>query len=288
MTGESERCQLRCGDHLLDLSRPRVMGVLNVTPDSFSDGGRFLDPGRAAARAAEMVAEGAALIDLGGESTRPGAPPVSLEEERRRVLPVLRRLVRELAVPVSVDTLKPALMREAVAAGAGLINDVNALRAPGALEAIADSDAAVCLMHMQGEPRTMQAAPEYHDVVSEVSAFLQQRVASCDAAGIGRHRLLLDPGFGFGKLDAHNLALLRGLPVLVASGVPILVGLSRKSMIGRLLGREVPRRLAGSLALALAAVARGARVVRAHDVAETADALAIWRLAGVQTQGEEA
>ncbi len=264
------------------------MGVLNVTPDSFSDGGRFLDPGRAAARAAEMVAEGAALIDLGGESTRPGAPPVSLEEERRRVLPVLRRLVRELAVPVSVDTLKPALMREAVAAGAGLINDVNALRAPGALEAIADSDAAVCLMHMQGEPRTMQAAPEYHDVVSEVSAFLQQRVASCDAAGIGRHRLLLDPGFGFGKLDAHNLALLRGLPVLVASGMPILVGLSRKSMIGRLLGREVPRRLAGSLALALAAVARGARVVRAHDVAETADALAIWRLAGVQTQGEEA
>ncbi|MCC5861448.1 MAG: dihydropteroate synthase [Gammaproteobacteria bacterium] len=288
MTVVPQKWQLRCADHLLDLSSPRLMGVLNVTPDSFSDGGRFLDPGLAAARAIEMVAQGAAIIDIGGESTRPGAPPVPLEEERKRVLPVLRRLVRELPVPVSVDTLKPALMREAVDAGAGLINDVNALRAPGALEAVAASDAAVCLMHMQGQPRTMQAAPEYADVVSEVSAFLAHRVALCEAAGIGRDRLLLDPGFGFGKLDAHNLALLRGLSSLCASGLPVLAGLSRKSLIGRLLGREVSQRLAGSLALALAAVARGARVLRVHDVAETADALALWRLVGVsQTQEED-
>lgn len=287
MTDSSAGWRLRCGDHMLDLSVPRVMGVLNVTPDSFSDGGRFLDPGRALSRAAEMVAEGAAVIDIGGESTRPGAESVPLEEERRRVMPVLRRLVQALPVPVSVDTVKPAMMREALDAGAALINDVNALRAPGALEAVAGGQAAVCLMHMQGQPRTMQEAPDYGDVVREVSDFLAQRVAVCEAAGIGRDRLLLDPGFGFGKRDAHNLALLRGLPALCASGLPVLVGLSRKSMIGRLLGRDVEQRLAGSLALALAAVARGARLVRAHDVAETADALALWREAGVmESEGE--
>lgn len=287
MTDPYAGWRLRCGDHILDLSVPRVMGVLNVTPDSFSDGGRFLDPGRALSRAVEMVTEGAAVIDIGGESSRPGAESVPLDEERRRVMPVLRRLVEALPVPVSVDTVKPALMREAVDAGAALINDVTALRAPGALEAVAGGQAAICLMHMQGQPRSMQEAPEYEDVVSEVSEFLEQRVALCEAAGIGRERLLLDPGFGFGKLDEHNLALLRGLPVLCASGLPVLVGLSRKSMIGRLLGRDVTQRLAGSLALALAAVARGARLVRAHDVAETADALALWQEAGVmESEGE--
>jgi dihydropteroate synthase len=272
---------LNCAGRLLDLSRPRVMAVLNVTPDSFSDGGRYLDPGLAVERAAEMVAQGAAIIDVGGESTRPGARPVELQEERRRVLPVLRRLVRELEVPVSVDTTKPELMREAVDVGAGLVNDVTALRTPGALEAVAGSTAALCLMHMQGEPRSMQQQPAYADVVREVRDFLLQRVGICEAAGIARNRLLIDPGFGFGKTDEHNLALLRGLPALVATGLPVLVGLSRKSMIGRLLGREVGERLAGSLALALAAVSGGAGIVRAHDVAETVDALTLWQRIGL-------
>jgi dihydropteroate synthase len=272
---------LRCGAHTLDLSFPRVMGILNVTPDSFSDGGRYLDPGVAMERAAIMVEEGAAIIDVGGESTRPGAQPVPLEEERARVLPVIRRLARELPVPVSIDTVKPALMREAAEAGAGLINDVTALRTPGALAAAADSGLAVCLMHMQGEPRTMQNAPKYIDVVKEIKDFLEERVAMCEEAGIARARLLIDPGFGFGKHEGHNLALLAGLRRLSETGLPVLVGLSRKAMLGRLLGRPVEQRLAGSLALALAAVAAGARIVRVHDVAETFDALKIWRLATV-------
>jgi len=270
---------LRCGAHTLDLSFPRVMGILNVTPDSFSDGGRYLDPGVAMERAATMVEEGAAIIDVGGESTRPGAQPVSLEEERARVLPVIRRLARELPVPVSIDTVKPALMREAAEAGAGLINDVTALRTPGALAAAAASGLAVCLMHMQGEPRNMQEAPKYVDVVSEVIDFLEERTAICEEAGIARARLVIDPGFGFGKHEGHNLALLGGLRRLSQTGLPVLVGLSRKSMLGRLLGRPVEQRLAGSLALALAAVAAGARIVRVHDVAETFDALKVWRLA---------
>jgi dihydropteroate synthase len=270
---------LRCGTHTLDLSFPRVMGILNITPDSFSDGGRYLDPGVALERAAAMVEEGAAIIDVGGESTRPGAQPVSLEEERARVLPVIRRLARELPVPVSIDTVKPALMREAAEAGAGLINDVTALRTPGALAAAAASGLAVCLMHMQGEPRNMQEAPKYIDVVSEVIDFLKERIAICEEAGIARARLVIDPGFGFGKHEGHNLALLAGLGRLSETGLPVLAGLSRKSMLGRLLGRPVEQRLAGSLALALAAVAAGARIVRVHDVAETFDALKVWRLA---------
>ena len=286
MSGESQAAalsgfalHLQCGDHVLDLTTPRVMGVLNVTPDSFSDGGRYLDPGLAVERAAAMVAQGAAVIDVGGESTRPSAHAVSLDEERARVVPVIRRLARELAVPVSVDTVKPELMREAADQGAGLINDVNALRLPGALEAAAASGLAVCLMHMRGEPRTMQHCPEYVDVVSEVKGFLLERVAACEYAGIARTQILLDPGFGFGKTDAHNLALLRGLDELVRdTGLPLLVGLSRKSMIGRLLDRPVADRLAGSLALALAAVAGGARLIRAHDVAETVDALRLWNM----------
>lgn len=271
--------RIRCGAHVLDLSQPRVMGVLNVTPDSFSDGGRYLDPGLAVERAAVMVAQGAAIIDVGGESTRPGAQAVPLAEERARVLPVIRRLARELAVPVSVDTLKPALMLEAAEAGAGLINDVNALRAPGALDAAVATGLPVCLMHMRGEPRTMQQLPKYKDVVREVKEFLMERVAVCEDAGIARTQILLDPGFGFGKTDAHNLALLRSLDELSRdSGLPLLVGVSRKSMIGRLLDRPVADRLAGSLALALAAVAGGARLIRAHDVAETVDALRLWNM----------
>lgn len=267
--------QLICGRHALNLSRPVVMGVLNVTPDSFSDGGRFLDPGAAVDRALRMVEEGAGIIDVGGESTRPGASPVPLDEELRRVLPVVERLAADLAVPLSVDTSKPEVMRRAIAAGAGMINDVCALQAPGALETLADSRAAACLMHMQGEPRTMQVAPAYGDVVAEVRAFLVGRVQACRQAGIGADRLVLDPGFGFGKTLEHNLELLCSLDRLAAEGLPVLAGLSRKSMIGQLTGRAPGERLAGSVALAAIAVIQGASIVRAHDVAETVDAVRI-------------
>jgi dihydropteroate synthase len=251
------------------------MGVLNVTPDSFSDGGQTLTLDAALRRADAMVAAGAAVIDIGGESTRPGAAPVSAEEEIRRVVPVISAVAARFPVPVSVDTSKPEVMRAAVAAGAGLINDVRALQMPGALEAAVRLDVPVCLMHMQGEPDTMQQGPSYGDVVAEVAGFLRTRVASCEAAGIFRHRLLLDPGFGFGKTLTHNLTLLDGLRTIVALGPPIVVGLSRKSMIGALTGRPVAERLAGSLAAAVVAVERGAALVRVHDVAETVDALAV-------------
>ncbi|MEO6081009.1 MAG: dihydropteroate synthase [Steroidobacteraceae bacterium] len=251
------------------------MGVLNVTADSFSDGGRYqsLDPARAHARS--MVAAGAGIIDVGGESTRPGAAPVSLQEELDRVLPVIYALRSELDVVISIDTMKPEVMRAAIAAGAGLVNDVLALQAPGAVAAVAASTAAVCLMHMQGTPGTMQAAPQYADVVGEVGAFLQARAAACLAAGISADRILLDPGFGFGKTLQHNLSLLAGLPRLAAGRFPLLVGLSRKSMLGKLLGRPVDQRLAGSLALATIATLHGARIIRCHDVAETCDAVAV-------------
>jgi len=265
--------RLDCNGKYLDLSRPQVMGVLNVTPDSFSDGGDFFAPERALARALQMQEQGAALIDIGGESTRPGAAPVSAEDELRRVLPVIEALQGRLEVPISIDTRKPEVMRAAAAAGAGMINDVNALRAPGALEAAAESGLPVCLMHMQGEPRTMQSGPRYSDVVGEVKRFLVERVAACEAAGIGRQRILLDPGFGFGKTLEHNLQLLARLDELAASGLPVVVGLSRKSMIGKLLGVEVGERLPASIALAVLAVERGARLVRAHDVAATWQAL---------------
>ena len=251
------------------------MGVLNVTPDSFSDGGRhaaFED----ALRAAEaMLAAGAAFIDVGGESTRPGATPVAPDEELRRVLPVVRALVARGA-RVSLDSSKPEVIAPCLAEGVALVNDVRALRLPGALAAVAASDAAVCLMHMQGEPGSMQSDPRYGDVVLEVAAFLDARVAACEAAGIARGRLVLDPGFGFGKTLTHNLELLRGLPRLAAAGLPLLAGLSRKSMIGALTGRSPGERLAGGLALALAAVEGGARIIRTHDVAETVDALKVW------------
>lgn len=266
---------LDCGARRLDLARPAVMGVLNVTPDSFSDGGRFLDPGIAAEQAARMVEEGAAIIDVGGESTRPGAAPVPLDEELRRVVPVIER-IRHLPAVISVDTTKPEVMRAALEAGAGLVNDVAALRSPGALQVVAESGAAVCLMHMLGEPATMQRDPTYVDVVTEVKAFLEQRVQACNAAGIGAGRVAIDPGFCFGKTLEHNVALLRGLPRLVGTGLPVLVGMSRKSMIGALSGRPVGERLAGGLALALFAIQSGAAIVRTHDVRPTVDALATW------------
>jgi len=267
--------RLDCKGKALDLSHPQVMGVLNITPDSFSDGGDFFSPARAVERALAMQAEGAAVIDIGGESTRPGAAPVSIEEELRRVLPVIEALAPQLSIPLSIDTQKPAVMRAAVAAGAGLINDVNALRAAGAVQAAVACQVPVCLMHMQGEPRSMQAAPQYDDVVAGVCDFLRERVAVCVQAGLARERILLDPGFGFGKTPAHNLRLLAGLETLAGLGFPLLVGLSRKSMIGKLLHLEVGARLPASLALAVLAVERGARLVRSHDVAATWQALQI-------------
>ena len=267
--------RLDCAGKPLDLSVPRVMGVLNVTPDSFSDGGRFARLPLALERAREMVAEGAAIIDVGGESTRPGAPPVGVEEELRRVLPVVEALAAELPVPISVDTGTPKVIREAVAVGAGLVNDVRALRVPGALEAAAAAGVPVCLMHMQGEPGTMQASPRYDDVVGEVVRFLEERVAACEAQGIPRSRILLDPGFGFGKTLEHNLRLLHRLDRVAAVGLPVLVGMSRKSMFGARLAAPVHRRLYGGLAAAVVAVMRGARVVRTHDVRATVEALAV-------------
>jgi dihydropteroate synthase len=264
---------LDCAGKPLDLSRPTVMGVLNVTPDSFSDGGRFASRDAAVDRALCMVEEGAGIIDVGGESTRPGAPEVSVAEELERVIPVLEALCPGLSVPVSIDTRKPEVMAAAVAAGAGLINDVNALRAPGALEAAVAAGVPVCLMHMQGEPRTMQEAPDYGDVVEEVRGFLLARAGACEAAGIPSARILLDPGFGFGKALGHNLRLLRELDRLTSAGYPVLVGLSRKSMIGKVLGLETERRLHPSLALAVLAVWQGARLVRAHDIRATVEAI---------------
>ncbi|HTT39626.1 MAG TPA: dihydropteroate synthase [Burkholderiales bacterium] len=250
------------------------MGVMNVTPDSFSDGGRHLDPAAAIEHGQRLVEQGADLLDIGGESTRPGAQPLPLEEELCRVLPVVEAL-SDLGVPVSIDTYKPATMRAALAAGASMINDVNALQAPGALDVVRNSDCGVCLMHMQGNPQTMQVAPEYRDVVAEVREFLARRVAACEAAGIARDRLVVDPGFGFGKKTAHNLELLRHLDVIAALGLPVLVGLSRKSTLGKITGKPVTQRVSESIAAALLAVQRGASIVRVHDVDETRDALLV-------------
>ncbi|HQR09979.1 MAG TPA: dihydropteroate synthase [Casimicrobiaceae bacterium] len=266
---------LAFGENMISLARPRVMGILNVTPDSFSDGGRFASREGALAHARRMVADGADIVDIGGESTRPGALPVPEAVELDRVLPLIEALASE-GIPVSVDTVKPSVMRAAMAAGAGMVNDVRALQDIGGLEAVATGRAAVCLMHMQGEPRTMQAQPHYGDVVREVGDFLVARARACEAAGIRRDRIVVDPGFGFGKTMAHNLALLRGLGALVAAGYPVLVGLSRKSMLGTITGRDADERVAASVAAALAAVARGASIVRVHDVRETVDALKVW------------
>lgn len=274
---------LHCGKFTLPLDRPLIMGVLNVTPDSFSDGGHYLEADAALAHARRLIDEGADLLDVGGESTRPGAAPVALDEERRRVLPVIAALAAA-GVAVSVDTQKPALMREAVAAGAVMVNDVNGFQAPGALTAVAASDCAVCIMHRQGEPQTMQQAPHYTDVVAEVVEYLRQRVAAAQQAGIAGSRLVVDPGFGFGKTLAHNLELLRRLDEVVAAGVPVLAGLSRKAMIGAITGRETGDRVFGSVAAALIAVQRGAAIVRVHDVAATRDALAVWNAVAGRSQ----
>jgi dihydropteroate synthase len=266
---------LRCADKTLDLSQPVVMGVVNVTPDSFSDGGRFFSVEAAVEHGVRLAGEGAALVDVGGESTRPGAEPVGAEEELERVIPVIERLRAATTAIISVDTSKAEVMRAAGAAGAGLINDVRALREPGALAAAAASGCAVCLMHMQGEPRTMQRAPSYADVVTEVRAFLAGRVAESISSGLAPERLAVDPGFGFGKTLEHNLTLLRRLGELAADGPPVLVGLSRKSMLGTLTGRAAGERLYGSVALAVIAALNGARIIRAHDVAATVEALRV-------------
>ncbi|MCA1856435.1 dihydropteroate synthase [Massilia oculi] len=277
---------LHCGQYSFALEgpgadHPLVMGILNVTPDSFSDGGRFQGLEFALAHAEEMIRDGAAMIDIGGESTRPGSPSVPVSEELARVMPTLYAL-RTLDVALSVDTCKPEVMREAIIAGADMINDINGFRAPGAIEAVQDSDCGLCVMHMQATPQTMQQAPGYADVVGEVIAFLHERVDSLVRAGIARERLCVDPGFGFGKTVEHNYALLRQLGRIGAElALPVLAGLSRKSMIGAITGRPVEARVAGSLGGALAAVAHGAKIVRVHDVAETVDALKVWH-AGTQ------
>jgi dihydropteroate synthase len=265
--------RLDCGGRALDLGRVGVMGVLNVTPDSFSDGGLFLARDRAVDHAIRMVAEGAAIIDIGGESTRPGARGVSVQEELDRVIPLIEALQQAIAVPISIDTSKPEVMRAAAAAGAGMINDVRALRAPGALQTAAQLAVPVCLMHMQGEPRTMQEDPRYDDVVQEVKEFLRLRSQACRDAGIHTANIIVDPGFGFGKTLEHNLELLRNLGELQTLGAPVLVGLSRKSMIAKVLDLPLERRMIASVALAVVAVQKGASLVRAHDVGATCEAV---------------
>lgn len=267
--------QLTLGQRTLDLERPRVMGVLNVTPDSFSDGGDFFVRESALRHGLALAAAGADIIDVGGESTRPGARAVATDEEIARVVPIIEGLRQQTGVIISVDTSKPEVMAAAVAAGATLINDVRALQLEGAMDAASRLPAAICLMHMQGSPATMQQRPRYHSVVDDVAAFLEQRVAASEAAGIARDRIVVDPGFGFGKTDRHNLELLRGLDRIAELGLPVLVGLSRKRTLGHLTGREPKERLSAGLAAAVLAVERGAHIVRTHDVAATVDALAV-------------
>ena len=266
---------LDCAGKRLDLTQPQVMGVLNVTPDSFSDGGRYVTPDAARDHARRMVAEGATIIDVGGESTRPGAAPVPEQEELRRVIPVIEAIAAESSAVISIDTRKPAVMSAAVAAGAGMINDISALQAEGAIEHVARFDVPVCLMHMRGEPRNMQAAPQYRDVVHEIRDFLGERVAACARAGIARRRLLIDPGFGFGKSLEHNLRLLKHLEDFNELELPMVVGVSRKSLIGAVLDVTADERLYGSIALAAIAVWQGAAIIRAHDVAATVQAIKI-------------
>ena len=270
---QRERKKLTLGKFELSLERPLVMGVVNITPDSFSDGGRFFGPEEAIAHARRLADEGADIIDIGGESTRPGAQPVSEDEELRRIIPVLQALSD---FPVSVDTRRPGVMQEALKAGASMINDVEALTAPGALEAVAKSTCAVCLMHKKGDPATMQRDPHYDDVVGEVKSLLKQRIDAARAAGIAQERIVVDPGFGFGKTAAHNVELLRELKTLSSLEAPLLVGLSRKSTLGKITGRPVEERLAGSLAMALLALQGGATILRVHDVKETKDVIAVW------------
>ena len=266
---------LQCGGHRLALDSPLIMGIVNVTPDSFSDGGLYAGHDAAVRHARTLIAEGADIIDIGGESTRPGAAPVPIEEERARILGVIEALAG-CPVPISVDTRKPELMREAIAAGASFVNDISALEAPGALDAVAKTEAAVCLMHKQGEPQAMQQNPSYADVVSEVRDYLARRIAAAREAGISPERIVIDPGFGFGKTYEHNLALIRALGSFTTLGVPVLAGVSRKAMLGRITGRSADARVYASVAAALFAAARGARILRVHDVLATRDALAVW------------
>jgi dihydropteroate synthase len=272
---------LHCGKFHFDLSRPLVMGIVNVTPDSFSDGGQHLRRESALAHAHQLIRQGANILDIGGESTRPGALPVSAQEELDRVMPVIEGL-RGAPVPLSIDSCKPEVMRAALAAGASMINDINALQQPEALAAVVASDAAVCLMHKQGSPQTMQEQPQYQDVVAEVLQFLRTRIAAAEAAGIARARIVVDPGFGFGKTLVHNFALLRGLDAFSELGVPVLAGLSRKSMLGAITGQDVEHRVHASVAAALLAVQSGARIVRVHDVGATVDALKIWQAVNME------
>ena len=270
---------LRCGKFEFSLDRPLVMGIVNLTPDSFSGDGLATDMHAAIAHARRLVDDGAGLLDIGAESSRPGAVPATLDEELERLLPVLDGL-NGCGVPISVDTYKPEVMRAAISHGASMINDINGLRRPGAIEAVAESDCAVCLMHMQGQPLTMQENPEYDDVVGEVRGFFAERVEALFASGIASDRLVLDPGFGFGKTLEHNLELLRHLPDLSVGGLPLLAGLSRKSMLGAITGRPTGQRLAASISVAILAAQCGARILRVHDVAETRDALAVWLALG--------
>lgn len=269
-----------CGGRTLDLQRVAIMGILNITPDSFADGGLFLTRERALRRAIEMVEEGANIIDIGGESTRPGAAAVSVSEEIDRVVPAIEAIRDAVAVPISIDTSKPEVMREAVAAGAGMINDVRALRAEGTLATVAELGTAVCLMHMQGEPRTMQENPTYGDVVAEVREFLGERRRACLTAGIAAEKIIVDPGFGFGKTVTHNLTLLRHLAEFEVLGAPILVGLSRKSMIDKVLRLPLGERLHASVALAVLAVQNGASMVRVHDVRASCEAIRMAEAVG--------
>ena len=269
---------MQFGKHFIELSQPQVMGILNVTPDSFSDGGKHANVKQALEHALRMIDEGATFIDVGGESTRPGAPDVSLQEELDRTIPVIEAVAKNTACVISIDTSKADVMREAVKAGAGLINDVRALQEPGALQVAAEAQVPVCLMHMQGQPRTMQQSPEYDDVVNDVGQFLLARTKVCEEAGIAKDKILFDPGYGFGKSLEHNYTLVKHLPSLMKLGYPVLVGMSRKSMIGNLLNRKVDERLAGSISLATIVAQMGAQIIRVHDVKETADAVNIVKM----------
>lgn len=265
-----------CGKYVLDLRYPLVMGIVNVTPDSFSDGGKYVSTDQAVEHAMHLIAEGADILDIGGESTRPGATPVSLQEELDRVLPVIEKLSRVSDVPLSIDTYKPEVMRAAILAGVDIVNDIRALQEPGALEIVAQSNVGVCLMHMQGHPQTMQINPQYNDVVLEVKSFLSVRMAAAEKAGIEKNRIVLDPGFGFGKRTLHNIALLKDLQSLTELGRPLLVGLSRKSVLGQIMGADSAyERQYASLSASVIAVMNGARIVRVHDVKATADALKV-------------
>jgi dihydropteroate synthase len=266
---------LLCGNYTLQLNRPYVMGIVNVTPDSFSDGGQFTQTHLAVEHALSLVAQGADILDIGGESTRPNATPVSLDEELSRVIPVIETLAKQVAVPISIDTYKPVVMQAAIAAGASIVNDVRALQEDGAMEVVAASNAGVCLMHMQGTPQTMQINPEYQDVVNDVCDFLNQRLDVCVAAGISKQRICLDPGFGFGKTREHNIKMIQQLDAFVSLGQPLLVGLSRKSVLGQVTGNDVDARVYASVAAAVISAMKGAKILRVHDVKATVEALKV-------------